>query len=591
MTRHLCSAWRAKPFGRKIINEIIEDIPLYAEGLTGIIHAGLWYNGGMKSITTSQFSFENVIQNGNLYVDKTDLLARLASVRGGQFFISRPRRFGKSLMLSTLKAMFEGRKDLFEGLKITKTDYDWKTYPVLHLDMASATGDSIEALKDGLNALAMSAARSVGVEVEKNDDPSQTFRAMWEAVVDRKLQVAVLIDEYDMPLQGYLNDPEQFDRVRKIMHDFYVRLKSYSGNIRFLMLTGVTKLAKLSIFSGLNNLTDLTMSADYAGLLGYTHDELKEFFAEHIAAFAEKKGVSSDAIFAQLLEWYDNYRFSPYNDIRVLNPVSVGSALSVLEFDKYWNSTGAPTLIIEALRKADAWPSDLDDVVVAKDQLDVCDALTMPVVPLLYQGGYLTIKDAGERNILHLGIPNEEVRSAITMGHINSLVGDNKGSRFYVASLQASLALEDGDLDEAIKIFRSAVAALPYEWLVKDEGASKVMFLNFFNVTHGTKLTAERETANGRIDAIVETKDAVYIFEFKYNRSAQEAFDQILENGYHLPYLNKPIQSTSQLSTFNFQLSQSNSQLSGCKPVYGIGLNFNPSTGNRGIDEAVVKTL
>ncbi len=521
----------------------------------------------MKSITTSQFSFERVIGNQNVYVDKTDLLADLAKIDGGQFFISRPRRFGKSLMLSTLKCIFEGRRELFEGLKITKTDYDWKTYPVLLLDMANATGDSIEAIKSGLNAIALSAARTLGVEVEKDDDPSQTFRALWEVVKERNLQVVVLVDEYDMPLQGYLNDSEKLERVRKLMHDFYVRLKSYSGNIRFLMLTGVTKLAKLSIFSGLNNLTDLTMSADYAGLLGYTHDELKEFFPEHIAAFAEKEDTTADDIFAQMLEWYDNYRFSPDNDIKVLNPVSVGNALAERRFDAYWNATGAPSLVIEALRKADKWPSDLDRVTVLKTQLDVCDALTMPVVPLLYQGGYLTIKDVEKGGVLHLGIPNAEVRAAITMGHVNSVMGANKGSEFNVASVQASQELNAGNLTGAISIFRSAVANLPYEWLIQDEGAVKIAFLDFFHAMDGAHVNAERETANGRIDAIVETADNIYIFEFKYKKTAKKAFDQILKNGYHLPYMEKG------------------------KTVTGIGLNFTPRKTKRGIDEAVVEEL
>ncbi len=521
----------------------------------------------MKEITTSCFLFEHVIKGGNVYVDKTDLLAKLAKRNYGQYFISRPRRFGKSLMLSTLQCMFEGRRELFKDLKISEADYDWKTYPVLHLDMANATGISVDAVKNGLNALALSAARSLGIVVEKDDDPSQTFRAMWEVVAERGLQVVVLVDEYDMPLQGFLKDSEMLEAVRKLMHDFYVRLKSYTKNIRFMMMTGVSKFAKLSVFSGLNNPVDLTMSADYAGLLGYTHDELKKFFAEHIEAFAEKKGVTPDKIFERMLDWYDNYRFSPQSDIKVLNPVSVGSALSERVFRGYWNSTGAPSLVLEALQKADKWPSDLDRVKVPEEQLDVCDAETMPVVPLLYQGGYLTIKDVGDNNILHLGIPNDEVRSAITMGHINALIGANKGSDFRVASIEASTALEKGNLDEAINLFRAAVAGLPYEWLVKDEGASKVMFLNFFNVTHGTKLNAERETANGRIDAIVETKDNVYIFEFKYNETAQKAFDQILQKGYHTPYLAKG------------------------KSVYGIGLNFTPEKDHRGIDEAVVKEL
>ncbi len=523
----------------------------------------------MKAITTSQFSFERVIGNGNVYVDKTDLLASLAKIDGGQFFISRPRRFGKSLMLSTLKAMFEGRKELFEGLKINKTDYDWKVYPVLHLDMASATAGSIEAMARNLVNMVKHLAVRLKLEIVDDSDPGAIFENLWKAIVDKKLQVVVLIDEYDMPLQGCLNDPEKFERVRKLMHDFYVRLKSYSGNIRFLMLTGVTKLAKLSIFSGLNNLTDLTMRADYAGLLGYTHDELKEFFADHIAAFAEAEGTMSDVIFAKMLAWYDNYRFSPKRKTLVLNPVSVGSALNDGAFRGYWNSTGAPTLVIEALRKADQWPSDLDCVEVTEEDLDVCDAMTMPVMPLLYQSGYLTIKDASG-DLLTLGIPNKEVRGAIVRGHIASLINQNNASKFNVQSIKAMRALQNGALDEAISLFRSAIAALPYEWLIKDEGSVKIAFLDFFHAMDGAHVTAERETANGRIDAIVETKDAVYIFEFKYNRSAQEAFDQILANGYHLPYLNKP--SLSQLSTLNSpkpnsQLSNLNTQLSGYKPV------------------------
>ncbi len=521
----------------------------------------------MKSITTSCFSFEDVVRGNYTYVDKTDLLAQLASTYKGQFFISRPRRFGKSLMLSTLKCMFEGRKELFEGLKILKTDYDWKTYPVLHIDMACTRTATVEGINEGLNDLVMFLARQLGFEIEKSTSAPLTFENFWKKIAEKNLQVVVLVDEYDMPLQGFLKDANNLERIRQLMHDFYVRLKSYSGNIRFLMITGVSKFAKLSIFSGLNNLTDLTMSADYAGLLGYTHDEVKEYFAEYITAFAEKKGVASDEIYAQLLKWYDNYRFSPDSDIKVLNPVSVGLALSERAFRGYWNATGAPSLIFEALGKADKWPADLDNIKIMSGQLDVCDALTLPAVPLLYQGGYLTIKNVEKMDILRLGIPNDEVRAAITMGHINSLVGDNKGSDFYVASVEASVALEEGHLEEAVKIFRSAVAALPYEWLVKDEGASKVMFLNFFNVTHGTKLTAEREIANGRIDAIVETKDNVYIFEFKYNRTAQEAFDQIIENGYHLPYVNKS------------------------KKLYGIGLNFNPVNGSRGIDEPIIKLI
>ncbi len=534
----------------------------------------------MKSITTSQFSFERVVGNQNVYVDKTDLLANLAKVDGGQYFISRPRRFGKSLMLSTLKCIFEGRKELFEGLKITRTDYDWKTYPVLLLDMANATGGSPDAIRTGLNSIALSCAKKLGFEIQKEEDPSQTFLNLWEVIRDNDLQVVVLVDEYDMPLQGYLKDPEKFEEVRKLMHDFYVRLKSYSGNIRFLMLTGVTKLAKLSIFSGLNQLNDLSMDADYAALLGYTHEELRGYFAEHLATFAEKENTSGDAIFERLLEWYDNYRFSPDCDVKVLNPVSVGYALLKCVFYAYWNSTGVPTLVMEALGKANQWPSDLDHVEVIKEDLDVCDALTMPVTPLLYQSGYLTIKDA-EGDFLALGIPNKEVRNAIVRGHIAALIDQNRASEFNVRSVKAARALAEGNLEEAVSIFRVAISALPYEWLIKDEGAVKIAFLDFFQAMDGAKVNAERQIANGRIDAIVETADAVYIFEFKYNRSAEEAFDQILEKGYHLPYLNKP----------RSRHCEERSDEAIYKPVYGIGLNFNPNSGSRGIDEPIVQLL
>ncbi len=532
----------------------------------------------MKPITTSQFCFERVINNGNVYVDKTDLLYNLAKINGGQFFISRPRRFGKSLMLSTLKCIFEGRKELFEGLKITKTDYDWKVYPVLHIDMASARAETIEGISVGLNGIALDLARQLDITVKEEISPALTFERFWKEIKNRNLQVVVLVDEYDIPLQGFLNDPDKLAAIRQIMHDFYLRLKSYSGNIRFLMLTGVSKFTKLSIFSGLNNLTDLTMSKDYAGLLGYTHDELKEFFAEHIQAFADEEGVTPGAIFDKLLEWYDNYRFSPDSDIRVLNPVSVGNALSNCRFKSYWISTGAATMIIERLRMAGAIPSDLDHIIAFEKELDVCDAITMPVKSLLYQGGYLTIKDVSEVGELILGVPNAEVRDALVYDYLASEIEESV-TPLRSAQLYAAKYLREGKLEAAIESFRTGISKLPYEWVDKGkEGAVKTAFALFFYAMNDAHVSYESHSLNGRSDAVVETKENVYIFEFKYGKSAQEAFDQIIEKGYHLPYLNKPMQSNSQLSILNSQL----------KKVYGIGLNFNPVNGARGIDEAVI---
>ncbi len=526
-----------------------------------------WYNVAMKRITTSQFSFEHVIGNQNVYVDKTDLLAKLAGENGGQFFISRPRRFGKSLMLSTLKCMFEGRRELFEGLKITKTDYDWKTYPVLMMDMTAAKTESPYALKESLNDMVARLAGQLSFKVELSQSPAVSFERLWCEIDKAHLQVVVLVDEYDMPLQGCLKKPDVLEEVRGLMHDFYVRMKEHSGNIRFMMMTGVSKFAKLSIFSGLNNPVDLTMSEECAGLLGYTHDELKVFFAEHIAAFAEKRGVSPDDIIAQLLEWYDNYRFSPDADVRVLNPVSVGLALSNRRFDNYWISTGRATIVIERLRKAGRIPSDLESLTAFKGELDVCDAVTMPIKSLLYQGGCLTIKDVSEIGELRLGVPNAEVRNALVYDYLATEIEDAV-TPVRSAQLYAAKYLREGKLAEAIEMFRTAIAKLPHDWVDKGkEGAVATAFALFFYAMNDSHIAYESESLNGRSDAVVETSDAIYIFELKYNHTAQEAFEQILERGYHLPHKAKG------------------------KPVYGIGLNFNPETGNRRIEEAVVEEL
>ncbi len=519
----------------------------------------------MKPITTSSFSFQSIINNGNVYVDKTDMLCKLAKINGGQFFISRPRRFGKSLMLSTLKCIFEGRKELFEGLKISKTDYDWTPYPVLHLDMSSVRTMTVDGINEGLNDLVLGLARQLNFTIEKSEESGLTFERFWTQVKDNNLQVVVLVDEYDMPLQGFLNDIPSLDQVRKLMHDFYVRLKSYSGNIRFMMMTGVSKFAKLSVFSGLNNPVDLTMSRDYAGLLGYTHEELKEFFAEHIQAFADEKGVASETIFDKLLEWYDNYRFSPHSDIKVLNPVSVGLALSNCEFDNYWISTGKATIVIERLKQTGQLPCDLDNVLAFKDDLDVCDAITMPIESLLYQGGYLTIKDVQSTGALTLGVPNKEVRTAITNDYLTSEI-TSSAKYLRNAQLLAAQYLHEGKLNEAIDAFRTGIAKLPHDWVDKGkEGAVSTAFALFFYAMNDAHVSYESQSLNGRADAVVETKDYVYIFEFKYNHSAQEAFDQIIEKGYHLPYMTNG------------------------KPMYGIGLNFNPEKGNREVEAIVEK--
>ncbi len=413
----------------------------------------------MKTITTNIWHFPDVIQGNCVYVDKTDLLLRLIrSSPRGSFFISRPRRFGKSLMLSTLKAIFEGRRELFEGLKISKTDYDWKTYPVLMMDMTSARARTPDGVNEGLNDIVSNLAEQLGFPLKMSDDSSVSFVRFWSEVQKRDLQVVVLIDEYDIPLQGYLNRPEEYEEVRLLLHDFYAHLKEKATSIRFLMLTGVTKVAKVGVFSGLNSPEDLTFDRNYATLFGYTHAELKEYFSEHIASFAEEEGKTPDEIFQTLLEWYDHYRFAKTNDACVVNPVSVGYALRNHECKNYWMETGQTSLVIERLKAIGSLPVELDGMTADESQLSVAEAQSRSVNALLYQAGYLTIKGVDEDDSIVLGIPNLEVRETLAKEYLQTIIEDDSVGSVYAMQRRVSRALATGDLNKAIDAFRAALA-------------------------------------------------------------------------------------------------------------------------------------
>ncbi len=510
-----------------------------------------------------------MIQKNCVYVDKSDLLLKLIQSTNQSFFISRPRRFGKSLMLSTFKAIFEGRRELFEGLKISKTNYDWTTYPVLMIDMTDARADSAEGVRIGLNTIIKNLAKQISLDVEiVPSSPAQSFVNFWTAVEEKALQVVVLVDEYDLPLQGYLNNSDEYEKVRQLLHDFYVHLKRRATSIRFLMLTGVTKVAKLGVFSGLNSPEDLTFDRNYATLLGYTHEELPTFFAEHIAAFAEEDQKTPDEIYRMLLDWYDHYRFAKKNGACVVNPVSVGYALRNHECKNYWMETGQTSIVIERLKAVGSLPVELDGITADESELNVAEAQSKSVKALLYQAGYLTIKDVNEYGSLVLGIPNFEVRETLAKEYLQTIITNDTVGSVYDKQRAVDIELARGNIEKALGFFRAAILEFPYEWLDKGkEGAAKVAFLSFFSALRNVTIHPEYQIANGRVDAIIETRDNVYIFEFKYNKNAQRAFDQIVEKGYAQPYLGTG------------------------RKVYGIGLNFNPRKKSRGIDDPVVKVI
>ena len=519
----------------------------------------------MEKITTDIYSFENLRRDGFVYVDKTDLLWRLVSKKDGrQFFISRPRRFGKSLMLSTLRCIFEGKRELFKGLKIEKLNYDWKTCPVVHLDMTEAVAENVDQLRENLSDIVDGLVELFGLKgVRKVSTPGKYLGNFLKALASARGAFVVLVDEYDVPLQGLFGDRSSLVRVRKLMHDFYIALKNNEKNIRFLMLTGVTKLTKVSVFSGLNHLTDLTMDQpDYAALLGYTREEIAAFFPGSLDALAKKARTDRKGALKRLLAWYDSYRFSPYAETKVCNPISIGKALGNGILKSYWVGTAVATLVMERIAAAGKTPDDFEGCTATVDELDLCDALKLPAKSLMYQSGYLTIKGLSKTEVdgvgnpkLILGAPNHEVRGAIRDGWFDSIV-NVPATEFDALVDVAKRQVAAGDLRNLVgETLYRIYAKIPPEWRIRNEADVKRHFRLFMEML-GAKVAAEEGSAFGYADAIVETKKFVWVFEFKYQKSAQAAIRQIREKGYADAYRGDRRPVT--LVGVNFRLSKRN---------------------------------
>ena len=532
----------------------------------------------IKVPTTGVCDFETLVtsQKGK-YVDKTDLLYELCNDADQQLFISRPRRFGKSLMLSTLKAMFEGRRDLFKGLAIDKMPWEgWKQpTPVYSFTMGDVTGENYEEVKEQLGELVEDLFQQAGIPVpEKGTIPGKFKKFILAAARQSPTKkIVILIDEYDEPVAAFLDDIKTLKRVRNLLHDFYEKLKFSSESIRFLLMTGVTKLTKLSVFSGLNHLTDISSFAEYATLLGYSPKELDGPLRENVEAFGEKSGMDFAAAKAAILSWYDGYRFSPRNENRVCNPVSLGRAFKDGELKGYWETTGRATLVINRIAKAGKMPGDLENVPADAMTLDVCDAETLPMEALLYQGGYLTIKNVippprepdgqiTQSESYVLAPPNLEVRDALKRGYLSQVMGLREGS-FNPLVDRAGRLIASGDIrDVAETMLFSLYAAVPPDWRIKDEAEAKRYFLLFCAML-GANPAPEFPSVRGYADAVIETPANVFVFEFKYRKSAKAAIRQIRERGY------------------------ADKWIGGKRPVTLIGINFNPK--KRNIDMPIVE--
>ena len=489
----------------------------------------------MKNITASVYSFEKLRQEGYLYVDKTEYIWNLINPAGGSFFLSRPRRFGKSLTVSTLKAVFEGRKELFKGLAIYDKPYDWEVHPVIHLSFGdyNVTSDAMKELPDYLTEKVKRISAEYGIEVS-GSTPALCFGDLIDQLA-KKIKVVILVDEYDKPILDNITNPE-IANIQKCLKGFYSVLKDRNDKEHFLFVTGVSKFSHVSLFSDLNNLTDITMDARYATMFGYTQEELEANFGDRIEAVAGEQDLESFK--AKIKEWYNGYRFHR-NAKTVYNPVSFAKFLeSGGEFNNYWFSTGTPSFLLELIRKNHFSFEDVLSNPVSSFAFDAYEVDKLNPLTLLLQTGYLTIDKAVERygdTAYMLRFPNLEVKGSFEA----YLTGDYSG--LHVDQVKDSVyRLADkvtaGDVDGFMETMKIFFAKVPYDVHLKNESNFQLLFYSIFMLL-GISITAESRTNNGRIDAVATNENFVFVFEFKLNKSDEIALQQIRERDYFRRYM------------------------------------------------------
>ena len=486
----------------------------------------------MKPLTTSGYTFSKFIEGGFLYVDKTAAICELLRPAFAQYFLSRPRRFGKSLLVSTLKAIFQGRRELFKGLYLDAADYDWKTYPVIHLDLGDVEAETEISLKSSLLRFVNEEAQAQGVTLTA-DTPPAAFRELITQLAGRSGKVVILVDEYDKPLLGHLGQPG-VRAIQAALKTFYGVIKKTEAMQRFVLITGVSKFSKVSIFSDLNNLTDLTMRHDAATLLGYTQAELEGNFPDYIAALAAELGKSREATLADLREWYNGYRFEETAET-VYNPVSVMKCFQERKFKNYWFETGTPTFLVDLLKRQ---PVSLGNLDVPETAFSAYEPERLDPLPLLVQTGYLTMADvsiAGRSRQYRLVFPNFEIEESFSYWLARGFAGLpdedlSGGLRSMVA------ALTEGRADDMLKDLRAFFANVPNTIAIGHEKYYQTIFYTVFKLI-GARIEAEVSTNLGRIDAVVKTRTDIFVFEFKLHDTAEAALAQIREKRYFEPFL------------------------------------------------------
>ena len=482
--------------------------------------------------------FARIREDGMYYVDKTDLVYKLTHT-DLYYFLSRPRRFGKSLLISTLQCYFEGRKDLFTGLAMEKLETEWKKYPVIRLDMSRIKDLDDEIFAANMDSILGVIEKKYGIKHDRNNRAwgARLTSLIYAANEQTGEPVVVLVDEYDAPVLEAMGDTELLKKIRTRMRDLYSPLKALGGILRFVFLTGISKFSQLSIFSELNNLKVITMNDDYAAICGITKEEVLTQMQPEIQALADKNGLTYDGACEALQKQYDGYHFSK-NSPDVFNPFSLINSLSDGELANYWFATGTPTILTRLMRKYKVDPTPFDTGFEAT--LDMFDAPTETAknpIPMLYQSGYLTIKSSKPGSRFVLGFPNDEVRLGFLKALMPYYAMDDvvQNDSFLLRFVDA---LDDCEVEQALTLMKAFMSGIPYDTERQDEAHYKTIFFLTFKLCTPYVVRTEERSAAGRADAVVETAGAVYVFEFKLDKSAtvDDALKQIDDKGYLIPY-------------------------------------------------------
>ncbi len=501
----------------------------------------------MKNLPVGIQSFKDLREGNYLYIDKTEYIYELVKYPHGVYFLSRPRRFGKSLLISTLNEIFLGNKELFKGLWIYNSNYNWEKYPVIRIDFSKMKAETKEELKELINLTLKKIAQSYEIELEAQLYIARLDELIYKLSRKYNKHIVILIDEYDKPILDHIDNVERAVEMREILKGFYTVIKGSDEYIRFVLLTGVSKFSKAGVFSGLNNLEDITMTEKFNTILGITEEELEKYFGEYIDELSRKEGISREATLNEIREWYNGYCFSR-NCERVYNPFSILRLFKDRNFTNYWFETGTPSFLINLLKNKNFNITRIP-LKVVETSFTVYEVDKLEVVPLLFQTGYLTIagydKEYGE---YVLDYPNREVKKSFTEILLKEYTGDEMNGSYVI---ELKRAINKKDLEKFFEVLQDIFHQIPYDIVIKKERYYQSIFYLIFTLI-GVDINTEVRTDRGRIDAVVETGDRIYIFEFKLYGKSGEALQQIKEKKYYEKYV------------------------SGGKDIILIGAGFNP---------------